>query len=619
MGSLTTKETQFLNEADRTNDPEMDKNFIYIHNNWASVDDYADYKEWDQDDLVRMFAVKTAISCSMSLICIIFNSLLLLFFAFEKSFRKLNFCPVVAQAVIDLLGPGLANFVYEIWSYATVSGDFGHWAVVVFEVKGIEFSLVEGISRLRNWPGCFLSFLRILMNEYTTGMCVLATSLIRYLLICHPTTTLPENKVFLLSLLAVIIGSGLIAMLINFGSMSMHYLTSSRDYFKMTDFIVNCDTIYYRKTARIVFESVMCLAIPATPSGYFYLRVAFKLLNRERNQSRNRNLTIAFILSWFLWIICWTPSYWAMSFDFSASNSDYENDSQSWGSRFYWLQVYFVLFRTSFQMTYSHLNAVIFLIVLKPFRVWIIEMLKKPCHSIVGKWEAIIHKTILQTLVTFSLLMFLLTTCITCFVAAPHHFKSEYFLSVNKMKYFRNNGNLRPSLIDNVVPSTGENIRSLCGLNHGRLDFQYHRCFFIGAHPVQGLNFSEQVEFCEKQQAHLSYPRSQEELEYMWKFYRSYRGWDLTTELSNTTDWYLHLGILRKGSLDDLSFTSVDEKFNFTSQSHSWFYTVIGKFQSQIKELRGPAICISNQQEFVYECLPRTRRQYSICSIDFSR
>ena len=456
MGSFVTKETtQLLNETDQTKDPEIEKNFIHVWNEWVSADDY--YQEWNHGDLLRMFAVKTAISCSMSLICIIFNSFLLLFFAFEKSFRKLNFCPVVAQAVIDLLGPGLANFVYEIWSHVTVSGDFGHWAVVTFGGSGIEFSLIEGISRLRNWPGCFLSFLRILMNEYTTGMCVLATSLIRYLLICHPTSTLPENKVFLISLLAVIIGSGLIAMLINFGSMSMHYLTSSRDYFKMTDFIVNCDTIHYRKTARIVSESVMCLAIPATLSGYFYLRVAIKLLNRERNQSRNRNLTIAFILSWFLWIICWTPSYWAMSFDVSAFESDYENDSQSWRSQFYWLQVYFVLFRTSFQMSYSHLNAVIFLIVLKPFRVWIIEMLKKTCHSVVGKWEAIIQKIILRTLVTCTLLMFLLTTCITCFVGTSHHYKSEHFLTVNKMtKFSRNNANLRPSLIENVVPSTGE-------------------------------------------------------------------------------------------------------------------------------------------------------------------
>ena len=50
-------------------------------------------------------------------------------------------------------------------------------------------------------------------------------------------------------------------------------------------------------------------------SGYFYFSSSRDFLKREHDVERNRNLSIAFCISWWAWTVCWTPNYVLMLSD----------------------------------------------------------------------------------------------------------------------------------------------------------------------------------------------------------------------------------------------------------------------------------------------------------------
>ena len=345
---------------------------------------------------------------------------------------------------------------------------------------------------------------------------------------------------------------------------------------------------------------------------------------RNKSQARNRNLTLALSLSCVLWVVCWGPAYWAMSIDL---NED-DNKDKHWflntrkGSALAWFNIYFVLFKTSLQMTYSHVNAFIFLIVLKPFRIWLIKKTKTFYNFIIGKRSS---KTQIGV---FGLLV------LTCTISAlgsglAHSFlETTDFASRQNFEKARQNLQLvrsrglsrHSSFIDLFSP--GIDIRFLCGKNHGLLEFEYKRCYFIGTHSENKLDFWEQAEFCNIRDATLSYPRSKNEIGYIFNFYKSFRGWDHNTQALEIKEWYLHLGIQRsnRGSFaDEPTFLSTDGKFNFTSNEFYWFTTFTYPKTYTERKLRGPVVCITNQVDHLFDCLSRTKRKYTICSIDFSQ
>ena len=53
---------------------------------------------------------------------------------------------------------------------------------------------------------CILIFFRSILNECSTGLCILTTSFIRYYLVCHPTGVfLTEQKLRMISLIMVLL------------------------------------------------------------------------------------------------------------------------------------------------------------------------------------------------------------------------------------------------------------------------------------------------------------------------------------------------------------------------------------------------------------------------------
>ena len=110
---------------------------------------------------------------------------------------------------------------------------------------------------------------------------------------------------------------------------------------------------------------IICLILPLLFSGFFYISVILKLLKRNRDTSRNRNLTVAFFLSWLLWLVCWVSHYLGTSFTLDT----YPEQK----SLLDLLKISLLFYRCSFHMLYPHLNVISLLIVLKPFRSWIID------------------------------------------------------------------------------------------------------------------------------------------------------------------------------------------------------------------------------------------------------
>ena len=139
----------------------------------------------------------------------------------------------------------------------------------------------------------------------------------RYVLICHSTKpALLNKKVLLIWSISPIISSVLAVSyhLTNFWWNQPY--NSPQDYFtrykRKMYFLAQCDSLYSRDSRRLVFEIIICFAFPAIVSGMLYARIIFRLLKRKKETARNRSLTVAFLLSWLYWIICWTPYYYGL-------------------------------------------------------------------------------------------------------------------------------------------------------------------------------------------------------------------------------------------------------------------------------------------------------------------
>ena len=149
-----------------------------------------------------------------------------------------------------------------------------------------------------------------------------------------------------------------------------------------------CDQLYVRSTVRVISEALICLGLPAVISGYFYIHLGLKLLQRGKDNTRNRNITLALSFSWLLWIICWVPYYWGIYIE---ETPTLKASIDLWRAGVHkvefstkkYLEILFSSLKNSVQLTYSHLNALLLLIVLKPFRSWVYEtarsiLLSKP-------------------------------------------------------------------------------------------------------------------------------------------------------------------------------------------------------------------------------------------------
>ena len=77
-------------------------------------------------------------------------------------------------------------------------------------------------------------------------------------------------------------------------------------------FLCHCSYLNSRSNSynlRFLWNIMACLILPAFISGFIYIQICRVLLNRDRNESRNKAFSITFFLDRMLWILCWSIYY----------------------------------------------------------------------------------------------------------------------------------------------------------------------------------------------------------------------------------------------------------------------------------------------------------------------
>ena len=144
--------------------------------------------KWTIDEtFYKVMRYRVGISVWLNIQSTIMNLTLLLFLFSYKEFRSWLFFPLMMQATVDIVGPGIANMIYEWQLYFNWPNKADEFALFSSE------PIIDDPQSLEILPGpfaCVLIHLRSLLNEYSTGYCLLATALFRYVLVCHPSVNL---------------------------------------------------------------------------------------------------------------------------------------------------------------------------------------------------------------------------------------------------------------------------------------------------------------------------------------------------------------------------------------------------------------------------------------------
>ena len=111
-------------------------------------------------------------------------------------------------------------------------------------------------------------------------------------------------------------------------------------------------------------------------------------------------------------------------------------------------------------------------------------------------------------------------------------------------------------------------IREDCSKNRGVFNFGFKRCYFIIRHPAPGLNFTEQAIACDRQGAILSYPRTFDEIAYLWEFFETNQR--STFSLESIYNSWLHVGFIRQKPVTTRfpQFKSIDGLVNVNSEKN---------------------------------------------------
>ena len=148
--------------------------------------------------------IKREIVCYLSAQCVLMNVILLSFLLMTKEFRKWMFYPVMFQAFIDILGPGLANAINEL---GLVQHMYEYRDEIVFKT-GVNKAFLSGFDNLFHRGStfsCLVTYSRVLINEYSTGFCIVITAFYRYVLVCHPSMKISRKLCVFLSLSVTVI------------------------------------------------------------------------------------------------------------------------------------------------------------------------------------------------------------------------------------------------------------------------------------------------------------------------------------------------------------------------------------------------------------------------------
>ena len=417
-------------------------------------------------------------------------------------------------------------------------------------------------------------------------------------------------------------------------------------------FIRSCNQLSGRHRIRWLTETIIFFGIPALLSCVFYFLVGRALAHKSRHVIRNRVLTVALFLSWLFWILCWTPNYLVIGI----INLD---DDYGYYSSFYSvLSMWVETFRIPLQLFYSHLNPFVYLIVLKKFQQhhvtvfkWIWRQLFLENISTGIRFSRDKVATSLLHMSNLSKLFLSMTFIGLVFGLVVYHV-SNTSMSVNYILEIK----FRPLIVfkdvklhdyGQLLPNDWKlDIEANCFEKRGFVNMDHKRCYIIRDHQPKivdlkntgALNFDQMVESCENVNAHLCYPRSHEEMFYFQELVENWahaylQNW-VTMQVYNdrigifpnasyTADFVaeflkkyrIPLGF-RKSS--DKMFTSIDGRYNISSESEPWFYSWEESYNFTMveRDFHGPAVCLSSFNETLAECRYTVRSHCSVCCAD---
>ena len=176
--------------------PERDfQNYYDIHSVIYQL--YGHVSGNDVMKTINIMYAKMISTLGSSIFCSVLNFMLLVFLFMDKEQRNLIYFPLMLQALADIIGPGIANAIYEIKLYPKFIKEVESQLYLGGGIQIDQSFLANEINQVDGKEGCFTNLLRQLLNEYTTGVCVALSAFYRYILVCHPTKQILTPKVLL--------------------------------------------------------------------------------------------------------------------------------------------------------------------------------------------------------------------------------------------------------------------------------------------------------------------------------------------------------------------------------------------------------------------------------------
>ena len=604
------------------------------------------------------------------------NSFLIICILTLEDFKNWIFFPVCLQAAIDIVGPGFASIAHNVISLRSLRSKLENKEY--FSSRDFEIlKFVDGNL------GCSLTFFRSILNEYTSGLCVLVSAFLRYCLICHPTASISSEENMKRFSLAIIPAIALILTLT-----FIHMRTFGRQIYPTFNtnsnegwnkFVANCKYFTYRNNIKqpILSRDILTFfCLPASIAAFLYIRIFIVLRGRERNENRNRNLIVAFLLNYFLWVLCWTTYYTMMSF-----NLVFQKVNKPISERTFLDSVKERLSsnKENVCLLYSQLNPVFFLIILKPFQKKFLNVLgilfcsdenrlgvskNQQNHRQIPKLKpekAENKKVVLnKELQTLTFIVFLVVSSIVFNTAfgvdiniSSKQAKDESLASKLQIRSVQKKQVHAFLLLQEVFVPDFEDPRHKCGVRRGSFSMENKRCYFLTKHNVEKkLNLSEQAELCRSQYATLASPRNFEEAGYLFRYYIFECGHDCRKNVSfRMNHWFIRLGFQKVSN--GTSFTTFDSNervvsgYNYSSDGNSGFRkrsTVDNDYHYEYenvdyyvyeydydydydyfalqdlletKAFNASAVCLTYRYK-VFPCLAKMKLPVTICMFEFS-
>ena len=129
------------------------------------------------------------------------------------------------------------------------------------------------------------------------------------------------------------------------------------------EYLFRCSALISKYLTRNAVEFLFLFLVPALAAGFFYARVVQNLWKQERRVARNRALSLTFIFSWALWILCWTPNYLVGFLEVTGRDGHF-----SFGGHWDSFLGYMFCLKLNIQMLYSHINVLVYVVQLQKFQ-----------------------------------------------------------------------------------------------------------------------------------------------------------------------------------------------------------------------------------------------------------